>query len=503
MKRIRFTPQDVELFSRASHDRNPLHLSEEYARRTPYGGRVVFGVLDGLTAMGSIPDRPGQAVSSVELEFFDTALLGIDYSLQVRENDDGEIAIQVTDGRRPVLEAVVSFVPGKPGTWTAGAPQASAALAQELSGTDLPIGYHVGGTYGAPESELIELCSKLGLNKSWLGPQHVAALMWSSYLIGMELPGKRALFSRLRIEFEDVPKVSSPFDYRAEITAVSPVGELSIEGILSSGGETWARAELAAHVREDVPPITVSSVERFTGRSESLKGKVALVTGASRGLGSALVHGLALQGCTVVLNFARSRTLAEQIRDSINGSGTVVLEQGDAGSPEWCEEAAIRIEANFGRLDFLVCNASPALLPLWLEADAARRVNEFIQGSVSLVSSPIMAFLPQVAANKGWNVLISSVAATQPHPHFPHYSVAKCAAEALVRSAATEYRSVSSLIVRPARLLTDLTNTPLGRKGAMAPELVAAGIVNRLRREPSPGKVELLEQFESMNQRNV
>ncbi|HET8826803.1 MAG TPA: MaoC/PaaZ C-terminal domain-containing protein, partial [Terriglobales bacterium] len=140
MKRIRFTPQDVELFSRASHDRNPLHLSEEYARRTPYGGRVVFGVLDGLTAMGSIPDRPGQAVSSVELEFFDTALLGIDYSLQVRENDDGEIAIQVTDGRRPVLEAVVSFVPGKPGTWTAGAPQASAALAQELSGTDLPIG---------------------------------------------------------------------------------------------------------------------------------------------------------------------------------------------------------------------------------------------------------------------------------------------------------------------------------------------------------------------------
>ncbi|HET8825683.1 MAG TPA: SDR family oxidoreductase, partial [Terriglobales bacterium] len=356
---------------------------------------------------------------------------------------------------------------------------------------------------GAPESELIELCSKLGLNKSWLGPQHVAALMWSSYLIGMELPGKRALFSRLRIEFEDVPKVSSPFDYRAEITAVSPVGELSIEGILSSGGETWARAELAAHVREDVPPITVSSVERFTGRSESLKGKVALVTGASRGLGSALVHGLALQGCTVVLNFARSRTLAEQIRDSINGSGTVVLEQGDAGSPEWCEEAAIRIEANFGRLDFLVCNASPALLPLWLEADAARRVNEFIQGSVSLVSSPIMAFLPQVAANKGWNVLISSVAATQPHPHFPHYSVAKCAAEALVRSAATEYRSVSSLIVRPARLLTDLTNTPLGRKGAMAPELVAAGIVNRLRREPGPGKVELLEQFESMNQRNV
>jgi NAD(P)-dependent dehydrogenase (short-subunit alcohol dehydrogenase family) len=114
-----------------------------------------------------------------------------------------------------------------------------------------------------------------------------------------------------------------------------------------------------------------------------------------------------------------------------------------------------------------------------------------------------MAFLPQIAASKGWSVLISSVAAGQPHPHFPHYSVAKCAAEALVRSAATEYRNVSSLIVRPARLLTDLTNTPLGRKGAMAPELVAASIVDRLQRDPVPGKVEVLEQFESMNHRNV
>jgi NAD(P)-dependent dehydrogenase (short-subunit alcohol dehydrogenase family) len=502
MTHIRFTPEDLELFSRASHDRNPLHLSDEYARRTPYGGRVVFGVLDGLTAMGSIRDRPGQVLSSVEFEFFDTALLGIDYSLQIRENDDTDIALQVTDGRRPVLEAVLGFTAGKAGSWIPGTSQANAIQPRELTGTDLPVGHHVEGKYGPPDSELMELCAKFGLNKSWLGPQHIAALMWSSYLIGMELPGKRALFSRLRIEFEDFPRVSSPFDYRAEITEVSLVGELSIEGNLSCGRETWARAELAAHVREDVPPITVASVEKFVGRSESLKGKTALVTGASRGLGSALVYAFVLHGCAVILNFARNRTLAQQIRDSIGSSGTVELEQGDARNPEWCRGAAERIATQFGRLDFLVCNASPPLLPLWLEPDAARRVNEFIQSSVAMVSSPVMAFLPQIAASKGWNVLISSVAATQPHPHFPHYAAAKCAAEALVRSAATEYRSVSSLIVRPARLLTDLTNTPLGRKGSMAPELVAASIVNRLRRDSAPGKVELLEQFESMNQGN-
>ena len=504
MKLLHFTPEILELFSKASHDRNPLHLSDEYARRTPYGGRVVFGVLDGLTALGLVGERSGQVLSSVEFEFFDTALLGVDYSIQIRENDDNEIAVQVMDGRRPVLEAVLGFRDGNAAGWRSSDAHAGTSQAFEFAGTALPVGFRSAGQYGPSESEFVQLSTNLGLNKSWLAPHHVAALMWSSYLVGMEVPGKRALFSSLRIEFEDVPQVSSPFEYAVEITSVSQVGELRIEGTLSSRGEVWARVELAAHVREDVPPITVAGVENLVGRSESLGGKVALVTGASRGLGSALVHALALHGCAVVLNFARNRALAEEIRQSLSATpGKVVLEQGDVSNPTWCDEAAARISSTFGRLDFLICNASPPLLPLWLEPDAAQRVNTFIQSSVAMASSPMMAFLPQVAVNKGWNVLISSVAATQPHPHFPHYSVAKCAAEALVRSAATEYRAVNSLIVRPARLLTDLTNTPLGRRGAMAPEVVASAIVRRLMGTPAVGKVELLEEFEAMHQGNL
>jgi NAD(P)-dependent dehydrogenase (short-subunit alcohol dehydrogenase family) len=496
MTQIRFTPPDLDLFSRASHDRNPLHLSDEYARRTPYGGRVVFGVLDGLTALGLVPDRSGCVLASIEFEFFDTALLGIDYSVQIRENDETEFAVQVMDGQRPVLEAVLGFRDGVAGKWQGGTSQATLSEPRELTSAELPVAARAQGTYAPSESDFAQLLNRLHLKQSWLAAQHVAALMWASYLIGMEMPGKRALFSRLRIEFEDCPNVSSPFDYEGHITAVSPVGELSIEGTLTSGGEIWARVELAAHVREDVPPITVASVEALVGRGQSLAGKVALITGASRGLGSALVHALALHGCSVILNFAHNRALAEQLRDSLtNAPGKVILDQGDAGSLAWCKDAEASLTSQFGRLDFLLCNASPPLLPLWLEPDAAARVNQFLNASLAMISSPMMTFLPHLAAQKGWNVLISSVAATQPHPHFPHYSVAKSAAEAMIRSAATEYRTIGSLIVRPARLLTDLTNTPLGRKGAMPPEIVAAAILNRLKSGPSAGKVEILDQF--------
>lgn len=497
MNTIWFTAEDLDLFSAASRDKNPLHLSEEYARRTPYGSRVVFGVLNALTALAVVPDRPGSVLSNIELEFFDTALLGMNYAVEFHEEDDCHTALRVMDGVRPILEAVLSFSSGSVGAWQWGDWLHHLSEPADLALAHLHPGRKAVGQYAPYEEAFASLYSRLA-SKSWLGRRHVAALLWASYLVGMEIPGRRALFSRLHIDFESSSPVTAPFRYEAETAAVSPSGEVNIEATLSSAGTVWAAVDLSAYVREDVPPITVASVEEVVGRGQSLAGKVALVTGGSRGLGCALVHALTLHGCTTILNFARHHVLAEQVRDSLSGApGKVVLEHGNAGDLNWCAELAERTVEQFGGIDFLICNASPPLLPLWLDASSAVRVNHFLQASVVLASSPMMVFLPHLAAKKGWNVLVSSVAATQPHPHFPHYTAAKCAAEAIVRSAATEYRDVSSLIVRPARMLTDLTNTPLGRRGALRPECVAASILNRLRREPCRGKVEVLEELTS------
>jgi NAD(P)-dependent dehydrogenase (short-subunit alcohol dehydrogenase family) len=496
MNTIRFTPADLDLFSSASHDRNPLHLSDEYARRTPYGGRVVFGVLNGLMALGRVHDRPGRVLSRVEFEFFDTALLGINYQVDTSANSDAEATVRVMDGTRPVLEAVFTFASGRlPPSSNDAVWQPDLSQPRELSSAQVPVGERVAGKYSPATTELKTVCS-LAEVKQAVSPLHVAALMWASYLVGMKLPGKRALFSRLQIEFQDVSKATMPFDYEAEVVEVSETGEVTIRANLMSSGTTWAKVSLGAYVREDLPEVTAASVEKLVGRSQSLLGKVALVTGASRGLGSTLVRVLALHGCTVVLNFVRSWAQAEQVRDSMSGTpGKVLLEGGDVGSLEWCQEAGLRIAAQCGRLDYLICNASPPLLPLWLEASNAERVNSFVQKTLAMVSAPMMVFLPLVSAAKGWNVLISSSAVNQPHPFFPHYVIAKSAAEAMVRAASTEYRGVSSLIVRPQRLLTDLTNTPLGRKGALPPEQVAAAILKRLLGPSSPGKVEILDQF--------
>jgi NAD(P)-dependent dehydrogenase (short-subunit alcohol dehydrogenase family) len=498
MKTIRFTRADLDLFRSASHDRNPLHLSDEYTRRSPYGGRVVFGVLNGLMALGhsTAADRAGNVLSRVEFEFFDTALLDIDYRMETVSTSGSEATVRVTDGRRPVLEALFTFAPGKlPQSPQLPPWQPDSSEPEDLSTVQLPVGKRVAGKY-SPSNHLEAVCSRVELKQVSATTQHVAALMWASYLIGMKLPGKRALFSRLLMDFQDVSRATMPFDYQAEIADVSEAGELTIRAALTSGGTKWATVTLGAYVREDLPEVTTAGVESLVGRSQALQGKVALVTGASRGLGSALVRVLALHGCTVLLNFVRSQREAEQLRDSLSGTpGKVYFEVGDVSSLAWCKEAEKRISTQWGRLDFLICNASPPLLPLWLEASNADRVNDFIQKSLAMLSSPMMAFLPLLAGGRGWNVLISSTAVNQPHPYFPHYVVAKCGAEAMVRAASAEYRAISSLIVRPQRLLTDLTNTPLGRKGAMPPEKVAAAVLKRVLAPPCPGKVEILEQF--------
>ena len=501
MKTIRFMAEDLELFQSASHDRNPLHTSHEYARRTAYGGRVVYGVLDAIVALGqaAVLDRTGWVLSSIECDFFDVASLDVDYSVQASEQSPSEISLRVSDGRRPVLEIVLTFRPGSKRTLRhlQGAPSLRSE-AQNLETTGLQVGQRVSGTYAACQRYLEALCARAGLNQSFSNAPEISALMWASYLTGMEMPGRRALFSRLLIEFQPDASAGTPFQYQAEIQRVSEIGELSIRAQLSSDGETWAKATISAHVRQDVPAATTEKIEELVGRSESLSGKVAFVTGASRGLGACLVRALALHRCTVVMNFLSSQADAEQVRASLaQTSGKILFEKGDVADVRWCLELQHRLATTLKRLDFLICNASPPLLPLWLEPSAAVRINDFISRSMAMVTGPTAALMPLVAEVKGWNVLISSTAVTQLHPHFPHYAATKSAAEAIARAAVVEYRTVSGLIIRPARLLTDMTNTPLGRKGAIPPEAVAAVVAKRLLGVPCPGKSEVLDDFSS------
>ena len=89
-----------------------------------------------------------------------------------------------------------------------------------------------------------------------------------------------------------------------------------------------------------------------------LKGKVAMVTGGTRGIGAAISRSLAGQGASVAAGFGQNREKAEEFQSELaKHDCTVSLHQGNIGSPEDCRRTVQEVLDQHGRLDILVNNA--------------------------------------------------------------------------------------------------------------------------------------------------
>jgi 3-oxoacyl-[acyl-carrier protein] reductase len=133
-----------------------------------------------------------------------------------------------------------------------------------------------------------------------------------------------------------------------------------------------------------------------------LSGRVAIVTGAGRGIGSAIAKGLAAEGAAVVVNYSRSAAAAEQVASEIAAAGgqavPVQADIQDLGSHERLVASAID---RFGRLDILVNNAGIEFREPFLEAtpqnwDLTFGVN--LKGTYFLSQRAASAIVVQAAA---------------------------------------------------------------------------------------------------------
>ncbi|MCR6105968.1 enoyl-[acyl-carrier-protein] reductase FabL [Salipaludibacillus agaradhaerens] len=168
--------------------------------------------------------------------------------------------------------------------------------------------------------------------------------------------------------------------------------------------------------------------------------KVALITGSSRGIGKQIALKLAERGYNIVVNYARSRTKAEETAEEIRKLGReAIAVKANIAKKEKVEELFNQIDDTFGRLDILVNNAASGVLKPLME------IEESHWDWTMNTNAKAMLFCSQMAAERmkrqnsgGAIVSLSSLGAGRYLPNYTTVGVSKAAVEALTRYLAVE-----------------------------------------------------------------
>jgi len=228
---------------------------------------------------------------------------------------------------------------------------------------------------------------------------------------------------------------------------------------------------------------------------KALQEQVAIVTGASRGIGRAVALALAAEGANVVVNYAKSQEAAEQVVAEIRGMGSNGMAlQGDVSKPNQVEALFKAVLEKWQRVDVLVNNAGitrDTLLLRMSPEDWQVVIDLNLTGVFLCTRSASKVMLKQ---RSGRIINITSVAGQMGNPGQANYSAAKAGVIGFTKTVAKELasRGVTVNAVAPGFIATDMTSNlkpdeilkyiPLGRYGQ--PEEVA-GLVRFLAVDPA------------------
>jgi 3-oxoacyl-[acyl-carrier protein] reductase len=191
----------------------------------------------------------------------------------------------------------------------------------------------------------------------------------------------------------------------------------------------------------------------------SLEGKVALITGASRGIGAAAAKRLAQGGASVVVNYLKSRDQALQVLKSVeNQHASGMVWQADVTDRMQVERMAQAVKENFGAVDILVNNAffpfeiAPLLQLSW------KGFEEALVKEMAALHHGAQVFAPgMVEKKRGKIIVVSTRLAQQPLPRMGAYASAKAALESMANTLAIELgpSGIAVNVVTPAFTLTE------------------------------------------------
>lgn len=213
-----------------------------------------------------------------------------------------------------------------------------------------------------------------------------------------------------------------------------------------------------------------------------LQGKVAVVTGASKGIGAGIAKRFAAAGASVVVNYASSKDGAERVVKEITASGgKAIAVQGDMSKAADIKRLFAESTKAFGKLDILVNNAGVyAFAPLEdiNEQEFYRQFNINVLGPILTTQEALKHF-----GNSGGSVInVSSLASTLSMPASTVYSATKSALDSVTRVLSSELagRKIRVNTIAPGGVETEGTHTAGIIGSDMEKQMIAGTPLGRL-----------------------
>jgi 3-oxoacyl-[acyl-carrier protein] reductase len=203
-----------------------------------------------------------------------------------------------------------------------------------------------------------------------------------------------------------------------------------------------------------------------------LTSRVALVTGASRGIGRAIALAMAQSGAAVAVNYRERAADAESLAGRIVASGgRAIAVQADVSRADHVQVMVATIERELGPVDILVNNAGIAR-PQPPESITEQDWDEILAVNLKSCFLVTQAVLPPMRARRwGRLIFLSSVAAQLGGVVGPHYAASKAGMLGLMRSYAhlLAKEGITSNAIAPALIDTDMVKNNLNAKPALIP----------------------------------
>ena len=192
--------------------------------------------------------------------------------------------------------------------------------------------------------------------------------------------------------------------------------------------------------------------------SKKLEGKIALVTGASRGIGAAIAKRLAADGANVAITYAKDSTSAAAVVKAIEANGRKALAiQADSVDAEAIKGAVTKTVSTFGRLDILVNNAGTAI-PKAFEESTLEELDHMLDLNVRGIFIATQAALKHIKDGGRIIMIGSCVGERMMTPGLAAYSATKGAVKMFTQGLSREVgsRGITVNNVQPGPIDTDL-----------------------------------------------